>query len=485
LTHPDSEKGKEDRRHQHDFVHALQDGNLGVATDMLLTKNDDEKQPKSSSFLSCASLVLQHGFLSSSRDKALLLELLENSSQLESFLAFVLALLPPEGNPFMYHPLMREIKLQLATLLREQWFPLYDKNTTLRIPLLQWARVCCNACEDNKKVFVQAAVNYSYSDDETKRNGLDLLLASLPKTIGDDENTTTFTKELCKLIAILGKFQAEPPPPSSNGQKPQEPLVSSAHANVKELHRCGAVPRLHSLAQQQHQKCTSDSDGGPQQQELLCAILSALRVMAIDNDIVQNMVAVGILDTVNASLLVHNDISAPLAAATLGLIRNLCANDEIKSSICKQSLSAILHAMESHSLHALVQEHGCGILAAMALRQPHNAVHILEANGAYHIVQAMQSFPNKVPLQRQGCLAMRNMAVRLDDSQKQVLLDAGAEFVLRTIAAKHQDSIDEAYAALRDLGLAAVMYKIDETTGKAQGTQVFGTVKSNFRPVYD
>jgi hypothetical protein len=56
---------------------------------------------------------------------------------------------------------------------------------------------------------------------------------------------------------------------------------------------------------------------------------------------------------------------------------------------------------------------------------------------------------------------------------------------LRTIAAKHQDSIDEAYAALRDLGLAAVMYKIDETTGKAQGTQVFGTVKSNFRPVYD
>jgi hypothetical protein len=46
------------------------------------------------------------------------------------------------------------------------------------------------------------------------------------------------------------------------------------------------------------------------------------------------MVAVSILGTVNASFLVHDDISAPLAAASLGLIHNLCANDEIESSIC-------------------------------------------------------------------------------------------------------------------------------------------------------
>jgi hypothetical protein len=124
--------------------------------------------------------------------------------------------------------------------------------------------------------------------------------------------------------------------------------------------------------------------------------------MAIDNDIVQNMVAVGILETANTSLQAC-DVSPPLAAATLGLLRNLCANDEIKSSVCKRSLGAILHTMETHNLHSSVQEHGCGILAAMPLRQPQNAVAIVEANGPHHILTAMRTFPTKVPLQRQGC----------------------------------------------------------------------------------
>jgi len=227
--------------------------------------------------------------------------------------------------------------------------------------------------------------------------------------------------------------------------------------------------------------------------------------MAIDNDIVQNMVAVGILDTLNTSgtssndelaaetgnasattndhtLLVHQ---ANTAAATLGLLRNLCANDEIKSTLCRQSLASILQAMELHSSNAVVQEHGCGILGAMALRQPHNAAMICHAtNGGEPIIKAMKAFPNKVPLQRQACLALRNIASRSSPEDKKMMLDAGCEFVLREIAGRHQDSIDEAYAALRDLGCAAVKYTVDET-GKAQGTQLFGTVKSNFRPVYE
>ena len=64
------------------------------------------------------------------------------------------------------------------------------------------------------------------------------------------------------------------------------------------------------------------------------------------------------------------------------------------------------------------------------------------------------------------------------------MLDAGAENVLKDIASRHQESIDEAYGALRDLGCSAVMYKMDEN-GNMQGTQMFGSVKSNFRAVYD
>ena len=463
LTHPNSSKGKDDREKQKEFVSSLQNQNLAVATSLLTKASEKDKK----SLPSFASLVLQHQFLAADSDLLAVFD--KDLNDVQGLLDFFSALLP---DILASHPLSREIKLQLSPCLKEKWFPLYQEHSSLRIPMIEWARVCCNACEANKKVFVQAAISFRY---DTDKNGLNLLLDSLPKDIaGTDEPSTDgqTIEKISKLLTVIGKFQASAEPQPQDGE---EPLVSSAHANVKELHKCGAVHIIHTLAKQ----CA----GVDCKEDLLCELLSVLRVMAIDNDIVQTMVAVGILETVDAGLQAKT-LSPSLAGATLGLIRNLCANDEVKTNIRKKTLASILHAMETHASHSVVQEHGCGIFAAMSLRQPNNAVAIVEANGIYHILTAMRSFPNKVPLQRQGCLALRNIASRLPAESKQVLLDAGAENVLKGIAAKHQASIEEAYAALRDLGVAAVMYKVDET-GKATGTQMFGSVKSNFRAVYD
>lgn len=466
LTHPDSTEGIEDRKKQKDFVESLKKEDLSKAIAMLKTAAESDKK----SLPSYASLVLQNGFLAPNSNLVSLFE--KETKDVEIIIKFILAVLP---NATTAHPLVRELKLQLGKQL-EDWSSYYEKHTELWIPLLEWAHVCCNAVEDNKKTFVQAAIKFR-SKGGPQKNGLDLLLDSLPSelTDGDDETLRRDMQrsmDICKLITVLGKFQASAEPQPKDGEAP---TVSSAHANVKELHKCGAVNSLHCLAK----KCT-DGD----KEELLCELLNALRVLAIDNDIVQNMVAVGLLDTANASLLSNETISSPLAAATLGLVRNLCANDEIKTSICRQSLPSILHVMETHASQSLVQEHGLGILAAMALRQPSNATSICNANGSHHILTAMRTFPTKVPLQRQGALALRNMACRLPLESKQIMLDAGAENVLKDIASRHQESIDEAYGALRDLGCSAVMYKMDEN-GNMQGTQMFGSVKSNFRAVYD
>jgi hypothetical protein len=65
-------------------------------------------------------------------------------------------------------------------------------------------------------------------------------------------------------------------------------------------------------------------------------------------------------------------------------------------------------------------------------------------------------------------------------------LDVGAEVVLRQITGRHQGSVDEAFAALRDLGCEVSMVKFDsETQTMTRKTQMFGEVKSNFRAVYD
>jgi hypothetical protein len=473
LTHPESPKGVKDRKKLKEFVEYLEQEKWLGAIDMLnaAAENDKKYLP------SYASLVLQNRCLAPD-SKLLKMSNKGDCLDVQLFLTFTLAVLPDATTT---HALARELKMQLAKYMEESWCTHFERHPHLRILLIKWARVCCDACESNKKSFTRSAIESRYGDG---KNGLNLLVESLPTDLlrdvcdsssdGDefDANKQQLATEICKLITILCKFQAAAESQPKDGETP---TVSSAHANVKEFHKCGAVNALHLLAK----KCT-DGD----KEDLLCELLSALRVLAIDNDIVQNMVAVGLLDTANASLLSNAKISSPLAAATLGLLRNLCANDQIKTSICKQSLPSILHAMETHASHALVQEHGLGILAAMALRQPNNATAICTANGTQYILTPMRTFPTKVPLQRQGALALRNIACRLSPENKQIILDAGAENVLKDCAARHQESIDEAYAALRDLGCSAVMHKMDEN-GNMQGTQMFGQVKSNFRAVYE
>lgn len=145
-----------------------------------------------------------------------------------------------------------------------------------------------------------------------------------------------------------------------------------------------------------------------------------------------------------------------------------------------------------------------------ALRKPTNALRIIQENAPLEIMSAMAKFPNNVLVQRQGALAVRNIVSRLvaNSSEMQttgsgdtssiiasktetinvrdVFLDVGAEVVLRQIAGRHQGSVDEAFAALRDLGCEVSMMKFDaETQTMTRKTEMFGEVKSNFRKVYD
>jgi hypothetical protein len=490
----------------------------------------------------------------------------DDASTILPLIDFAGALLP--DSPLSLHPLARDLKKAIApfwfTPRRQKtkedgsneidadetatnvWYrlfggdsiPLEDRNS-VSFALSELARRLCNGCEDNKKSFVKGSLALCQNSDD--KVGLKLLVEGLDSSVvegGGETSSFAMVREICRLIAVLSKYQpnAEPNESTSTPEAPTTggaPLVSSAHANVKEFHRTGAVPKLHRIAQdclqslqQQQKEDDSSGDGGRpttyQLQDLLCESLSALRTMAIDNDIVQNMIALGILDTVRDGLEVAGAVATiqdesslsgltlklSLATATMGLVRNLCANDEVKTTICKSSLPSILQVMqqnlnddESSSSgqdaksrrtkgHAILQEHACGILGAMALRQPQNAHAIVEGGGHVLIFDAMRAYPGKVTLQRQGCLAVRNIASRLArmsyDEDKTKLLDAGAEDVLQNIAGKHPASAEEAYAALRDLGCNPQMYQLDEYGNTVRSTtEAFGSVKSNFRPVYE
>eukprot|EP00975_Prorocentrum_lima_P027983 5885079-Prorocentrum_lima.AAC.1 len=98
------------------------------------------------------------------------------------------------------------------------------------------------------------------------------------------------------------------------------------------------------------------------------------------------------------------------------------------------------------------------------------------------MLNAMRRHPDAVNLQRQGCLALRNMAARGSPLLREQILDEGAEEVLRH-AGRFQASVDEAYAALRDLGLDVGIVTVDAGTGNVvEDGLVFGAKKANFNP---
>jgi hypothetical protein len=472
-----------------------------------------------------------------------------------SLLSFAIALLSDAPCHLVFHPLGQKLKLQVApTWFLERnkkeatsdndtskfnWFLLFENarvegdNQTL-LQLLQLARKVCNGCEDNKKVFVNAAL--AFHNKKNDENGLESIVRCISSTVSEidvdchNSTNTAIPKEVCRLVAILGKFQPLPESSESatNDPPPRTPVVSSAHANVKEWHKAGAVQYLHKIAKKY--LLVDYEDGVTEGSLLLCDALSALRVMAIDNDIVQHMIALGIMDTIHNSLEVavnksssssRNLFCLPLATAAFGLIRNLCANDEVKTTICKSSLPSILHLMKTYledeherpsesircndssvinnmAKQAILQEHACGILGAMALRRPSNAKAIVDYGAAEKgencdmgghvlILRAMKSFPTKTTLQRQGCLALRNIASRLSECDKVRILEAEAEDIIQFFAGRHPASSEEAYAALRDLGCNPTMWDLDESrkTLTKSTTQMFGTVQSNFRAVYE
>jgi hypothetical protein len=432
--------------------------------------------------------------------------------------------------------------------------------------LLSLGTAACRNSERNKVAFVRTLKNSPTMKINSQESTIRLLIqilylvhAKLEVYKEDEEEYTSCIAILtsaCRFLAVLCRFDDFRDSSATGGtgggglgvDSSYGQNVSSAHDHVLEFHREGVVPVLHAVTVTSLQVHDGPTMGNGDEQarkvqetwvELASVALGATRVLAVNDDIVQSWVAVGTLKVIQLALNMgipdeeldgdehtkedHMDKSKAkqydriqrsrqsLTSGAIGLIRNLCGNDEIKTTLCIGSYSdpsqsvlpSILKGMQLYLSNASIQEHGCGAIAAMALRKPTNSMHIIQEGGANDILTAMKQCSNNVLVQRQGALAIRNIVSRLvaningngtsSDQEASVsaaavrdtFLDLGAEVILRNITGRHQGSVDEAYAALRDLGCPVSMSKIDSETGKVTTrTEMFGDKKPNFRPVY-
>jgi hypothetical protein len=144
----------------------------------------------------------------------------------------------------------------------------------------------------------------------------------------------------------------------------------------------------------------------------------------------------------------------------------------------------MLRAMQAHPADGKLQEHGLATMAAMGLRSRDNALRLAALGGVALALQAMRAHPESTAVQRQGCLAVRNLVSRTPELAE-AFLDAGAEPLLRA-AGRFQESVDEAYAALRDLKCDVRRVVVDPSTGLARdAVEQFGQAKTNFNPCFE
>lgn len=218
------------------------------------------------------------------------------------------------------------------------------------------------------------------------------------------------------------------------------------------------------------------------------AALSAAKTLVTTEESVQVMAQHGAMD-LPCSVLGYPAAAPSLVRHALGLTRNLCADDIRKDKLVVDGTLELLVASigeSEKSADVVLVEHGLACLAAMSLRSPSNSVRILSTGAAEVMVKAMRRHADRPAVQRQGCLAFRNMAARCPEFRL-AMLDAGAEEVLRA-AGRHQAAVDEAYAALRDLGCEVQKVKITQDGRIEAAYEAFGAPaggKLKFNPIYD
>lgn len=194
----------------------------------------------------------------------------------------------------------------------------------------------------------------------------------------------------------------------------------------------------------------------------------------------------GGLNLVLSTLQTHRD-SAPIVFGCLQLLRILCGSDDCKRAVGTWSSGletgctgpkTLVELLERFIRNSSIVKSAAAVIAAVTLRQPDLAEHIVAAGAPEFLAKALQLHMSDSPTVRAVCLAIRNCVARSanlqrafmgrhsspDSSHYNKLLEESSdpyelESLLNTALAK-RDCADEAKAALRDLGCRVTLREL-------------------------
>ncbi|XP_074650634.1 armadillo repeat-containing protein 6-like [Tubulanus polymorphus] len=180
-------------------------------------------------------------------------------------------------------------------------------------------------------------------------------------------------------------------------------------------------------------------------------LFKTLGKLSVRNEFCQEIMDLGGIEFVLKAL-ENNLNSQSIVHQIMCLLKALAGNDNVKVAIVKRDgFALILTALTKHMAHAAICEMCCICIAVIILRQPDLCHRFFAEGGPSLVLQAMKVHRTSVPVQKQGCMAIRNLVSRTKEYINP-LLELGAEEIIRWSYTQHTACKDEAKAALRDLG---------------------------------
>ncbi|CAL8469870.1 g9412 [Coccomyxa elongata] len=237
------------------------------------------------------------------------------------------------------------------------------------------------------------------------------------------------------------------------------PSTSRAFQNGRTIANAGALEAMFNILQRENS--TAATGGHP---ELVAAVCGAMRRIAVNDEICTEFADLGGLAATMQAVRKGMG-SAAVSRTGFGLLRQLANSDAIKNAIVDQDgLELINTAVTAHVGSSGPLEQALGLLASLMLRNPGVAERAAAAGCIDTVLDAMRAaeaagprgFPDSATgaqwVQRQACMALRNMVAR-NPELRPAVLERGAEAFLRRAKVAHPaTSADVGSAALRDLG---------------------------------
>ncbi|KAJ1256282.1 hypothetical protein BS78_K055600 [Paspalum vaginatum] len=187
---------------------------------------------------------------------------------------------------------------------------------------------------------------------------------------------------------------------------------------------------------------------------ILPSACAALKSIAVNDEICRSISENGGIDVLLKCIdEAGEQKNRVIARSCCSLLSKLAASDANKSVIIQRDgFDRFLKLTSGFSEDPAIIQEVMSMVTVLTLRSPENAARAMEVGYGTLAIQSMQRFPSSGQTQKQACLMIRNLVVR-NPENRTILLNDGAEKLIRKAKLMHGSCKDAASSALRDLGL--------------------------------